>query len=159
MWFTFMLCCIVLFNTYTSEAHRYAHMLCITKQREDGSLYDFYRGRVIFPIRDVTGRFIGFGGRTLKKDKKAPKYVNSPESPLYDKSRALYGIHLARNAISREDRAILVEGYTDVMAMRQAGVEHVVASSGTWKRFCTAQSNRVFIEATLRSINFGAAAR
>ncbi len=103
----------------------------LCKQREDGSLYDFYRGRVIFPIRDVTGRFIGFGGRTLKTDKKIPKYVNSPESPLYDKSRALYGIHLARNAIVREDRAILVEGYTDVMAMRQSGVEHVVASSGT----------------------------
>ena len=77
------------------------------------------------------GRFIGFGGRTLKTDKKVPKYVNSPESPLYDKSRALYGIHLARNAIVRADRAILVEGYTDVMAMRQAGVEQVVASSGT----------------------------
>ncbi len=103
----------------------------LCKQREDGSLYDFYRGRVIFPIRDVTGRFIGFGGRTLKQDKKVPKYVNSPESPLYDKSRALYGIHMARNAIVREDRAILVEGYTDVMAMRQSGVEHVVASSGT----------------------------
>lgn len=103
----------------------------LCKQREDGQLYDFYRGRVIFPIRDVTGRFIGFGGRTLKTDKKVPKYVNSPESPLYDKSRALYGIHMARNAIVREDRAILVEGYTDVMAMRQAGVEHVVASSGT----------------------------
>lgn len=103
----------------------------LCKQRDDGQLYDFYRGRVIFPIRDVTGRFIGFGGRTLKTDKKVPKYVNSPESPLYDKSRALYGIHLARNAIVREDRAILVEGYTDVMAMRQAGVEHVVASSGT----------------------------
>lgn len=103
----------------------------LCKERDDGTLYDFYRGRVIFPIRDVTGRFIGFGGRTLKTDKKVPKYVNSPESPLYDKSRALYGIHLARNAIVREDRAILVEGYTDVMAMRQAGVEHVVASSGT----------------------------
>jgi len=103
----------------------------LCKEREDGTLYDFYRGRVIFPIRDVTGRFIGFGGRTLKTDKKVPKYVNSPESPLYDKSRALYGIYLARNAIVREDRAILVEGYTDVMAMRQAGVEHVVASSGT----------------------------
>ena len=103
----------------------------LCKEREDGSLYDFYRGRVIFPIRDVTGRFIGFGGRTLKTDKKVPKYVNSPESPLYDKSRALYGIHMARNAVVREDRAILVEGYTDVMAMRQAGVEHVVASSGT----------------------------
>lgn len=103
----------------------------LCRKREDNSLYDFYRGRVIFPIRDVTGRFIGFGGRTLKTDKKAPKYVNSPESPLYDKSRALYGIHLSRNAIVREDRAILVEGYTDVMAMRQAGVENVVASSGT----------------------------
>ncbi len=103
----------------------------LCKQRDDGQLYDFYRGRVMFPIRDVTGRFIGFGGRTLKSDKKVPKYVNSPESPLYDKSRALYGIHMARNAIVREDRAILVEGYTDVMAMRQAGVEHVVASSGT----------------------------
>ena len=103
----------------------------LCKEREDGTLYDFYRGRVIFPIRDVTGRCIGFGGRTLKTDKKVPKYVNSPESPLYDKSRALYGIHLARNAVVREDRAILVEGYTDVMAMRQAGVEHVVASSGT----------------------------
>lgn len=103
----------------------------LCKEREDGTLYDFYRGRVIFPIRDVTGRFIGFGGRTLKTDKKVPKYINSPESPLYDKSRALFGIHLARNAVVREDRAILVEGYTDVMAMRQAGVEHVVASSGT----------------------------
>ena len=103
----------------------------LCKKREDGTLYDFYRGRVMFPIRDVTGRFIGFGGRTLKTDKKVPKYVNSPESPLYDKSRALYGIHLARNAIVRADRAILVEGYTDVMAMRQAGVEQVVASSGT----------------------------
>ncbi len=87
----------------------------LCKQRDDGQLYDFYRGRVMFPIRDVTGRFIGFGGRTLKSDKKVPKYVNSPESPLYDKSRALYGIHMARNAIVREDRAILVEGYTDVM--------------------------------------------
>ena len=103
----------------------------LCKKREDGTLYDFYRGRVMFPIRDVTGRFIGFGGRTLKTDKKVPKYVNSPESPLYDKSRALYGIHLARNAIVKADRAILVEGYTDVMAMRQAGVEQVVASSGT----------------------------
>lgn len=103
----------------------------LCKKREDGKLYDFYRGRVIFPIRDVTGRFIGFGGRTLKTDKKVPKYVNSPESPLYDKSRALYGIHLARNAVVKSDRAILVEGYTDVMAMRQAGIEHVVASSGT----------------------------
>jgi DNA primase len=103
----------------------------LCKEREDGTLWDFFGGRVIFPIRDVTGRAIGFGGRTLRSDKKIAKYFNSPESPLYDKSQALYGIHMASRAISQEDRCILVEGYTDVMAMRQAGVEHVVSSSGT----------------------------
>lgn len=103
----------------------------LCKEREDGTLWDFFGGRVIFPIRDVTGRAIGFGGRTLKSDKKIAKYFNSPESQLYDKSQALYGIHMASRAISREDHCILVEGYTDVMAMRQAGVEHVVSSSGT----------------------------
>jgi DNA primase len=103
----------------------------LCKARDDGSLWDFFGGRVIFPIRDVTGRTVGFGGRTLRSDKKIAKYFNSPESPLYDKSRVLYGIHLARHAIVREDRCILVEGYTDVMAMRQAGIENVVSSSGT----------------------------
>ncbi len=103
----------------------------LCKQREDGSLWDFFKGRVMFPIRDVTGRVIGFGGRTLSTDKKVAKYFNSPESILYNKSKVLYGMHLAKPAIVREARCFLVEGYTDVMAMHQAGVDNVVASSGT----------------------------
>lgn len=103
----------------------------LCKQREDGSLWDFFKGRVMFPIRDVTGRVIGFGGRTLTTDKKVAKYFNSPESVLYNKSRVLYGMHLAKPAILKEERCFLVEGYTDVMSMHQAGVENVVASSGT----------------------------
>ena len=103
----------------------------LSKKKQDGGLFDFFHGRVMFPIRDVTGRVIGFGGRTLKTDKKIAKYFNSPESPLYDKSKALYGIHLAKNNITKEDSCFLVEGYTDVMAMHQSGVENVVASSGT----------------------------
>ena len=103
----------------------------LCKQRDDGSLWDFFKGRVMFPIRDVTGRVIGFGGRTLSTDKKVAKYFNSPESILYNKSKVLYGMHLAKPAIVKEERCFLVEGYTDVMAMHQAGVENVVASSGT----------------------------
>ena len=103
----------------------------LCKKKQNGDLFDFFHGRVMFPIRDVTGRVIGFGGRTLQTDKKIAKYFNSPESPLYDKSKALYGIHLAKNAITKEDSCFLVEGYTDVMAMHQSGVENVVASSGT----------------------------
>ena len=103
----------------------------LCKKKQDGDLFDFFHGRVMFPIRDVTGRVIGFGGRTLKTDKKIAKYFNSPESSLYDKSKALYGIHLAKNSITKEDNCFLVEGYTDVMAMHQSGVENVVASSGT----------------------------
>jgi DNA primase len=102
-----------------------------SKSQKNGELFDFFRGRVMFPIKDVTGRVIGFGGRTLKTEKKIAKYFNSPESPLYDKSRALYGIHLAKPHISKEDMCFLVEGYTDVMAMHQSGVENVVSSSGT----------------------------
>ena len=103
----------------------------LCKQRDDGSLWDFFKGRVMFPIRDVTGRVIGFGGRTLSTEKKVAKYFNSSESVLYNKSKVLYGMHLAKPAIVREERCFLVEGYTDVMAMHQAGVENVVASSGT----------------------------
>ena len=103
----------------------------LCKQREDGSLWDFFKGRVMFPIRDVTGRVIGFGGRTLTTDKKVAKYFNSPESALYNKSKVLYGVHLAKPAIVKEERCFLVEGYTDVMAMHQAGVTNVVSSSGT----------------------------
>lgn len=97
----------------------------------DGKTWDFFKGRVMFPIRDVTGRTIAFGGRTLKKDKQVAKYFNSPESPLYHKGDVLFGLHLAKPAITKEDRVYLVEGYTDVMAMHQAGIEHVVSSSGT----------------------------
>ena len=103
----------------------------LCKQREDGSIWDFFKGRVMFPIRDVTGRVIGFGGRTLTSDKKVAKYFNSPESVLYNKSKVLYGMHLAKPAIVKEERCFLVEGYTDVMAMHQAGVANVVSSSGT----------------------------
>ena len=100
-------------------------------KNSDGKLFDFFHGRVMFPIKDVTGRVIGFGGRTLKTEKKIAKYFNSPQSELYDKSRALYGIHAAKPFISKEDMCFLVEGYTDVMAMSQSGVENVVSSSGT----------------------------
>jgi len=97
----------------------------------DGKLWDFFKGRVMFPIRDVTGRTIAFGGRTLSTEKKVAKYFNSPESPLYHKGDVLFGMHLAKPSITKEDRVLLVEGYTDVMALHQAGLEHVVSSSGT----------------------------
>jgi len=93
--------------------------------------YDRFAGRVIFPIHNVSGRVIAFGGRTLKKDKTVAKYVNSPETPLYHKSNVLYGTNLARRAITAEDNCFLVEGYADVISMHQASVENTVASSGT----------------------------
>jgi DNA primase len=93
--------------------------------------YDRFAGRIIFPIHNVSGRVIAFGGRTLKKDKNIAKYVNSPETPLYHKSNVLYGVNLARRAITAEDNCFLVEGYADVISMHQAGVENTVASSGT----------------------------
>ncbi|MFM1932517.1 MAG: hypothetical protein RL226_1820 [Bacteroidota bacterium] len=102
----------------------------LVKEGEHGE-FDFFRGRVMFPIQDVTGRVIAFGGRTLRTDKKIAKYFNSPESLLYNKSRVLYGIYSAKNLMVKEDRCYLVEGYTDVIAMVQAGIENVVASSGT----------------------------
>ncbi len=94
-------------------------------------LYDRYHGRVMFPIHNLTGRVIGFGGRILTNDKKSPKYQNSPESEIYDKKQTLYGIYFAKNAIARQDECILVEGYFDVLRMHQIGIENVVASSGT----------------------------
>ena len=100
--------------------------------RKDGSgYYDRYRGRVIFPIFSHVGKVLGFGGRILDDDADQPKYINSPETRVYDKSRALYGLRQAKQAIRKEDEAILVEGYTDVISLHQAGVEHAVASSGT----------------------------
>lgn len=103
--------------------------LCYRK--EDGTLQDRYHGRVIFPVHTVTGRVVAFGGRILGSDKKLAKYVNSPESLIYHKSNELYGIYQAKQAITRNDRCYLVEGYIDVTSMHQSGVENVVASSGT----------------------------
>lgn len=100
-------------------------------ERDDKSLYDRFRGRVIFPIHNLTGRIIGFGGRTLKTEKSVPKYVNSPESEIYHKSDVLYGLSQAKKSIMDADLCYLVEGYADVIAMHQAGVENVVSSSGT----------------------------
>jgi len=103
----------------------------LSVKRENGSLYDRYRGRVMFPIHSFTGRVIAFGGRTLKNDKNVPKYVNSPESEIYHKSNILYGLNFAKKAIRDEDNCYLVEGYADVISVHQAGIENVVASSGT----------------------------
>lgn len=102
----------------------------LTKTK-DGRSFDFFRGRVMFPIHSVAGKVLGFGGRTLKTDKKIAKYFNSPESELYNKSKILYGLYFAKNTIIKYDNCYLVEGYTDVISLHQAGVENVVASSGT----------------------------
>lgn len=103
----------------------------LIKKREDGKQFDFFRGRVIFPIHNITGKVIGFGARTLKSDKKEPKYLNSPETEIYVKSSILYGISFAKRSIIANDNCFLVEGYTDVVSLAQAGIENVVASSGT----------------------------
>jgi DNA primase len=94
-------------------------------------IFDRFSGRIIFPIHSLSGQVLGFGGRILKTDAKAAKYLNSPESEIYHKSRILYGIYQARRAITKEDKCFLVEGYTDVMSLHEANVENVVASSGT----------------------------
>lgn len=103
--------------------------LCI--KYDDGRLVDRFSDRVIFPIHSVSGRVIGFGGRTLRTDKSVAKYQNSPTSEIYDKRHTLYGIYFAKNEISRQDKCILVEGYLDVLSMHQLGIMNVVASSGT----------------------------
>lgn len=102
----------------------------LTIKREDWKR-DRFAGRVMFPIHNLAGRVIAFGGRILKEDKKIAKYLNSPESDIYHKSRVLYGIFQAKREISKTDKCYLVEGYTDVLSMHQAGIENVVASSGT----------------------------
>lgn len=139
------------------EAERDGHM----------SLYDRFRGRVIFPIHSISGRVVGFGGRTMRTDKNVAKYVNSPESVIYKKNLELYGFYQAKSAIARRDKAIMVEGYLDVISMHQAGVENVVASSGTSltegqiraiRRFTTNvtliyDADAAGIKASLRGIN------
>ncbi|KAB1068471.1 DNA primase [Tamlana haliotis] len=102
----------------------------LTIVKED-KRFDRFKGRVMFPIKSMSGRVLGFGGRILITDKKAAKYVNSPESEIYYKSKVLYGIHLAKQSIAKEDNCFLVEGYTDVIQFHQTGIHNVVSSSGT----------------------------
>jgi DNA primase len=105
--------------------------LILARENQPGSFYDRFRGRVMFTIHNVGGKPIAFGARTLKKDKNQPKYINSPETAVYHKSDSLYGIYQAKQAIKAKDNCFLVEGYTDVLSMHIAGIENVVASSGT----------------------------
>ena len=100
-------------------------------KEKDGRQFDFFKGRVIFPIHSISGRVLGFGGRTLLSDKKVAKYFNSPESPVYNKSEILYGLYFAKGEIVKKDECLLCEGYTDVISMHQAGIQHAVSSSGT----------------------------
>ena len=124
-------------DEFTKEAQKngYSEELLIktglTKKSDNGKVYDFYRGRVIFPIHNTMGKVVGFGGRTLKKDNKIAKYFNSPESEVYHKSDILYGFYFAKKSIRGKDNVYLVEGYTDVISLVQSGIENVVASSGT----------------------------
>ncbi len=106
-------------------------LLGLSRERDSGGLYDYFRGRIMFPIHNLSGRVCGFGGRILKKNDKAPKYLNSPESDIYFKSKILYGIFQSKKSIVEKDECLLVEGYTDVISLHQAGIENVVASSGT----------------------------
>ncbi len=122
-----------LYDAALAEGHKseFLEETGLVIKNDKGRIYDRFRTRVIFPIHNFTGRIIGFGGRTLKKDKSIPKYVNSPESDIYHKSNVLYGLYQAKKAIRDRDNCFLVEGYADVLAVHQAGVENVVASSGT----------------------------
>ncbi len=123
-------------NDITEEAKRkgynldYLEEVGLVKSKDDRQ-FDFFRGRVMFPIHSVTGRVLGFGGRTLFTDKKIAKYFNSPESVIYNKSEILYGLHFSKGDIIKYDNCFLCEGYTDVISLYQAGVTNVVSSSGT----------------------------
>jgi len=108
----------------------YLEKVGLTKTKDERQ-FDFFRGRVMFPIHSISGRILGFGGRTLITDKKVAKYFNSPESPIYHKSDILYGLYFAKNDIIKYDNCFLCEGYTDVISMYQSGVQNVVSSSGT----------------------------
>jgi DNA primase, catalytic core len=103
----------------------------LTLEYDNGAMYDRFRARVMFPVHTLSGKVIAFGGRVMKKDEKSAKYVNSPESEIYHKSNELYGIYFAKQAIVKQERCFLVEGYTDVISMHQSGIENVVSSSGT----------------------------
>lgn len=114
-------------NGYKKE---YLLKTSLSKER-DQQLYDTFRGRIIFPIHNLSGRVLGFGARIMTSEKNKPKYINTAESDIYHKSKVLYGLYFSKSAIAREDNCYLVEGYTDVMSMHQAGIENVISSSGT----------------------------
>ena len=122
---------LILSAKAAGHKEEYLESTGLSVRNDKGRVYDRFRGRVMFPIHNFTGRVIGFGGRTLKTDKNVPKYVNSPESDIYHKSNVLYGLFQAKKAIREADNCYLVEGYADVLSVHQAGVENVVASSGT----------------------------
>jgi len=128
--------CLDTWDSFTSEALKkgyaikYLASTGVTIVRENKQ-FDRFKGRVMFPIHSMSGRILGFGGRTLSSDKKTAKYVNSPESDIYHKSKILYGIYQAKKEIAKQDNCYLVEGYTDVISFYQSGIENVVASSGT----------------------------
>ena len=128
--------CLDNWDSFTNEALKkgydikYLASTGVTIVRENKQ-FDRFKGRVMFPIHSMSGRILGFGGRTLSSDKKTAKYVNSPESDIYHKSKILYGIYQAKKEIAKQDNCYLVEGYTDVISFYQSGIENVVASSGT----------------------------
>jgi DNA primase len=103
----------------------------LIRVREDGTEYDYFRGRAMFPIISTTGRVVGFGARKLREDDPLGKYINSPETPIYNKSRVLYGLFHSKDAVRAQDNALMVEGYADLISLYQAGIQNVVASSGT----------------------------
>lgn len=105
--------------------------LGLSKKNDDGTLRDFFRGRIMFPIHNLTGKIVGFGGRVMGKADNTAKYINSPENEIYHKSQILYGMHIAKKAIPKDNYCLLVEGYTDVISLYQGGIENAVASSGT----------------------------
>ena len=123
-------------NAFTEEALKQGYQLEFLEKTgltivKEERTFDRFKGRVLFPIHSMSGRVLGFGGRILSNDKKAAKYLNSPESDIYHKSKVLYGIYYAKQSIAKEDNCFLVEGYTDVIQMYQAGIKNVVSSSGT----------------------------
>ncbi len=120
-------------NKYQLEFLEKTGLTIVKEARADekGKQFDRFKGRVLFPIHSMSGRVLGFGGRILTSDKKAAKYLNSPESEIYHKSKVLYGIYHAKQSIAKKDNCYLVEGYTDVISFSQTGIENVVASSGT----------------------------
>lgn len=129
--------CLDEWSNFTDHARRSGYSDAVLEKtgltifKDEGKCYDRFRGRVMFPIYSISGRVLGFSGRILSKEKQAAKYVNSPDSDIYNKSHILYGLYQAKNAISRADKCYLVEGNVDVVSMHQSGVCNTVASCGT----------------------------